>query len=89
MYLNPLADDCWILTVANLRDEAVLVTADEVDFDFVPTEQDRAYENYDMFWDTELTILFRSYDEAIDYLSNYEGPLNGPLDELYNKQIKL
>ncbi|GAB5566115.1 MAG: hypothetical protein Wins2KO_31780 [Winogradskyella sp.] len=87
LYLNPLADDCWILTVPNSRLEALLINAEEADFDFVPNEQDMAYSNYDMFWDSELTILFPSYQEALDYLVSYEGPLEEQISALYDNQL--
>lgn len=82
LFLNPLAKDCWILTLSNFRNEAILTNAEDVDFDFVPSEQDIGFDNYDMFWDSKLTVLFDSYDDALNFIRDYKGPYLEQIEEL-------
>ena len=87
LFLNPLTDDCWILTISGFRDEVELISGLNADFDFVPTEQDRAYDNYDMFWASELTIIFSSYDRALKFIRDYQGPYLEQLSQLYENLL--
>lgn len=82
LFLNPLAEDCWILTIPSFEDKVQLISAMNTDFNFIPNEQDSAYDNYELFWESKLTIIFSSFDQALEYIRDYDGPYLEQLEEL-------
>jgi hypothetical protein len=87
LFLNPLSDDCWILTLPSKGDEAQLINAQDADFDFVPNWLENALDHYDMFWVHELTVLYDSYEQAWDSIKNYKGVYQAEMDALYEREL--
>lgn len=87
LFLNPLAENCWIMTVFNFKSDVTLVKAFDLDFDFVPSQDEVGHDNYDMFWASELTVLCGSYEEALTFIRNYTGPYSGQITELHENLL--
>ena len=87
LYLNPITDTCWLLTISDGGNQIRLLTADEVDFDFVPTEGEVGCDSYEFFYATNLTALFESYDEALDFMDHYHGVFKDQVEAFYQSKI--
>ena len=85
---NPLTEDCWIFTIPSDDSKIGLFNAQDENIDFLPTEFDENSKHYDIFWNSELTVLFNCHDEALDYMRNYQGSFVDIIRGFYLLYIK-
>lgn len=87
LFLNPLDKDCWILILSNFEGEGRLVSAYNIDYEFVPDKHEIGHEYYNMFWESGLTVLFSSYEDALSFIRDYSGPYDEQVEELYDNLL--
>ena len=70
-----LTDECWIFVIPEDDSEIGLFNAVDCGVHYIPIESEDFEEHYKLFWGSELTMLFRSHENAIEFLKDYDGPL--------------
>ena len=87
LFQNPLSKDCWILTIPSFGNRVQLFSAMDTDFNFIPNEHDNTYDNYGLFWESKLTVIFSSFNQALEYIRDYEGPYLEQLEEFFTNLL--
>lgn len=80
-----LTSQNWILNIT----EGLIGLFDAKNDKSIPCKTNETNKNYSLFWKSELTIVFRDYQYAMDYLRKYQGPYERLFKGLYitkNKQ---
>jgi len=80
---SELTDECWMFMIPTDISNMCLFNAKSNGVEYFVPYGESKYEDYEMFWETELTVLFASEEEAIDYMKNYEGPLAHHIKEYH------
>lgn len=75
LWRNPINENCWIFVIPNDDSKIGLFNAIESGIDFVPSKADISNEDYELFWCSELTMLFNSQEQALEFMRVYQGPL--------------
>jgi hypothetical protein len=100
LWYNPISDECWIFTIESENNGVGLFSVVDYQIEFIPSITETDAEHYDLFWKSELTLVFNTKETALDFIRNYEGELKDIIwgayllfikedsyDEIYNKYI--
>lgn len=85
-YDYPLQNDVCILQIPKNSKELKLFEVYGGDLQYIPRVSETDYEFHDVFWNSNETYVFESYQYALNFMSNYDGDFKTEISEL-NKRL--
>jgi len=68
-----LTEECWILEIPLDANELDLYNAHQNNTFFIPHITEELDNRYDVFWNSNETYVFGSFDEAVEFIDDYQG----------------
>lgn len=80
-----LSEECWILEIPKDLTKLDVYNVGKSDIQFIPRISEIDDQFYEIFWNSNETYVFGSFDEALDFISNYEGYYEGDVEDLHER----
>ncbi len=69
----PLLEDCFILNINKNKDSITYFKIYFLEIEYVPRKEDTENEFWELFWDSELTLIFPCECDGIEYMKKNTG----------------
>jgi len=80
-----LSEECWILEIPKDLTKLDVYNVGKRDIHFIPRISEIDDKFYEIFWNSNETYVFRCFDEALNFISNYDGYYEGDVEDLHEK----
>jgi hypothetical protein len=80
-----LSEECWILQIPKDMKEIQIYNAFQNGNHFIPRISEIESEFHDIFWNSNETFVFKSFEQALWFTSVYEGDFKTEVREFHEK----
>lgn len=82
-----LTEECWIFQIPKDINEIQLYNAFQNGVDYIPKIKEIEFEFHDVFWNSNETFIFKCFEQAIKFMSTYDGDFKSEVEEFHKNII--